>query len=117
MLAMSSSITLLPMVVCKSRKLAGFSNIILCEYSHPLEIVHRDLKVLLDNDLNLRIAHFGLSNEISGWGFLNDELRKSKVCSPEVIRGGVYAGPEIGVWSYFQVLFCFVEALRRLGED
>ena len=44
------------------------------EYSHGLKIVHRDLKpenVLLDADLNVKIADFGLSSEISDGDFLS----------------------------------------------
>ena len=44
------------------------------EYSHRLKIVHRDLKpenVLLDDNLNVKIADFGLSSVISDVDFLS----------------------------------------------
>ena len=78
------------------------------EYSHRLKIVHRDLKpenVLLDDDLNVKIADFGLSNEISDGDFLTTSCGSPNYAAPEVIRGGVYAGPEIDVWSSGVILF------------
>ncbi|KAI6154225.1 kinase-like domain-containing protein [Pisolithus tinctorius] len=77
------------------------------EYSHKLKIVHRDLKpenVLLDDDLNVKIADFGLSNEIKD-GFPEDELWSPNYAAPEVIRGGLYTGPEIDVWSCGVILY------------
>ena len=55
--------------------------------------------VLLDDDLNVKIADFGLSNEISDGNFLTTSCGSPNYVAPEVIRGGVYAGPEIDVWS------------------
>ena len=78
------------------------------EYSHRLKIVHRDLKpenVLLDDDLNVKIADFGLSNEISDGAFLTTSCGSPNYAAPEVIRGGVYAGPEIDVWSSGVILY------------
>ncbi|KAG5644955.1 hypothetical protein DXG03_007325 [Asterophora parasitica] len=78
------------------------------EYSHRLKIVHRDLKpenVLLDDDLNVKIADFGLSNEISDGDFLTTSCGSPNYAAPEVIRGGVYAGPEIDVWSSGVILY------------
>ncbi|KAF8079306.1 snf 1 [Lyophyllum atratum] len=78
------------------------------EYSHRLKIVHRDLKpenVLLDDDLNVKIADFGLSNEISDGDFLTTSCGSPNYAAPEVIRGGIYAGPEIDVWSSGVILY------------
>ncbi|GAV98684.1 snf 1 [Lentinula edodes] len=78
------------------------------EYSHRLKIVHRDLKpenVLLDDGLNVKIADFGLSNEISDGDFLSTSCGSPNYAAPEVIRGAVYAGPEIDVWSSGVILY------------
>ena len=78
------------------------------EYSHRLKIVHRDLKpenVLLDADLNVKIADFGLSNEIKDGDFLNTSCGSPNYAAPEVIRGGLYTGPEIDVWSCGVILY------------
>ncbi|KDQ62967.1 hypothetical protein JAAARDRAFT_120371 [Jaapia argillacea MUCL 33604] len=78
------------------------------EYSHRLKIVHRDLKpenVLLDDDLNVKIADFGLSNEIKDGDFLKTSCGSPNYAAPEVIRGGLYTGPEIDVWSCGVILY------------
>ncbi|KAJ7596993.1 CAMK/CAMKL/AMPK protein kinase [Mycena floridula] len=81
------------------------------DYSHRLKIVHRDLKpenVLLDDDLNVKIADFGLSREISDGDFLSTSCGSPNYAAPEVIRGAVYAGPEIDVWSAGVILYVMV---------
>jgi carbon catabolite-derepressing protein kinase len=78
------------------------------ENSHKLKIVHRDLKpenVLLDDDLNVKIADFGLSNEIKDGDFLKTSCGSPNYAAPEVIRGGLYTGPEIDVWSCGVILY------------
>jgi len=90
------------------------------EYSHRLKIVHRDLKpenVLLDNDLNVKIADFGLSNEISDGDFLTTSCGSPNYAAPEVIRGGVYAGPEIDVWSSGVILYVMLCGRLPFEDD
>ncbi|TEB32488.1 CAMK/CAMKL/AMPK protein kinase [Coprinellus micaceus] len=90
------------------------------EYSHRLKIVHRDLKpenVLLDDDLNVKIADFGLSNEISDGDFLTTSCGSPNYAAPEVIRGGVYAGPEIDVWSSGVILYVMLLGRLPFEDD
>lgn len=90
------------------------------EYSHRLKIVHRDLKpenVLLDDDNNVKIADFGLSNVISDGDFLSTSCGSPNYAAPEVIRGGVYAGPEIDVWSSGVILFVMLCGRLPFEDD
>ncbi|KAM6498911.1 Protein kinase-like domain containing protein [Amanita muscaria] len=90
------------------------------EYSHRLKIVHRDLKpenVLLDDGLNVKIADFGLSNEISDGDFLTTSCGSPNYAAPEVIRGGVYAGPEIDVWSSGVILYVMLCGRLPFEDD
>lgn len=90
------------------------------EYSHRLKIVHRDLKpenVLLDDDLNVKIADFGLSNEIKDGDFLKTSCGSPNYAAPEVIRGGLYTGPEIDVWSCGVILYVMLCGRLPFEDD
>ncbi|PBK75783.1 Pkinase-domain-containing protein [Armillaria solidipes] len=90
------------------------------EYSHRLKIVHRDLKpenVLLDDNLNVKIADFGLSSVISDGDFLSTSCGSPNYAAPEVIRGGIYAGPEIDVWSSGVILYVMMCGRLPFEDD
>ncbi|KAH3680303.1 hypothetical protein WICMUC_000370 [Wickerhamomyces mucosus] len=78
------------------------------EYCHRHKIVHRDLKpenLLLDDNLNVKIADFGLSNFMSDGNFLKTSCGSPNYAAPEVISGKLYAGPEVDVWSCGVILY------------
>lgn len=78
------------------------------EYCHRHKIVHRDLKpenLLLDGDLNVKIADFGLSNVLTDGNFLKTSCGSPNYAAPEVIGGKLYAGPEVDVWSCGVILY------------
>lgn len=78
------------------------------EYCHRHKIVHRDLKpenVLLDDQLNVKIADFGLSNIMTDGNFLKTSCGSPNYAAPEVISGKLYAGPEVDVWSCGVILY------------
>lgn len=78
------------------------------DYTHRHKIVHRDLKpenLLLDADLNVKIADFGLSNILEDGKFLKTSCGSPNYAAPEVIAGRVYAGPEVDIWSCGVILY------------
>ena len=78
--------------------------ILAVEYCHNRRIVHRDLKaenLLLDADMNIKIADFGFSNFFSLRGYLNTWCGSPPYAAPEVFEGKTYTGPEIDVWVSF----------------
>ncbi|KAL9114784.1 MAG: hypothetical protein Q9227_001464 [Pyrenula ochraceoflavens] len=101
----------------KSRRL--FQQIICAvEYCHRHKIVHRDLKpenLLLDQNENVKIADFGLSNIMTDGNFLKTSCGSPNYAAPEVISGKLYAGPEVDVWSCGVILYVFL--VGRLPFD
>ncbi|KAK3678876.1 Protein kinase [Recurvomyces mirabilis] len=101
----------------KARK---FFQQIVCavEYCHRHKIVHRDLKpenLLLDENLNVKIADFGLSNIMTDGNFLKTSCGSPNYAAPEVISGKLYAGPEVDVWSCGVILYVLL--VGRLPFD
>ena len=81
------------------------------EYCHFQKIVHRDLKpenLLLDSNLNIKIADFGLSNIMRDGDFLRTSCESPNYAAPEVISGHLYAGPEVDVWSCGVILYALL---------
>ncbi|PWN31029.1 Pkinase-domain-containing protein [Jaminaea rosea] len=78
------------------------------EYCHRRKIVHRDLKpenLLLDDQNNVKIGDFGLSNIMTDGDFLKTSCGSPNYAAPEVISGKLYAGPEIDIWSCGVILY------------
>ncbi len=101
-------------------KARRFSQQIVCavEYCHRHKIVHRDLKpenLLLDTELNVKIADFGLSNIMTDGNFLKTSCGSPNYAAPEVISGKLYAGPEVDVWSCGVILYVLL--VGRLPFD
>merc|ERR1711962_1470888 len=81
------------------------------DYCHRHNVVHRDLKpenLLLDNNLNVKIADFGLSNMMQDGEFLRTSCGSPNYAAPEVISGKLYAGPEVDIWSCGVVLYALL---------
>ncbi|XP_012273032.1 MAP/microtubule affinity-regulating kinase 3 [Orussus abietinus] len=81
------------------------------EYCHASGVAHRDLKaenLLLDGQMNVKIADFGFSNRFAPGERLSTWCGSPPYAAPEVFRGKHYAGPEIDVWSLGVVLYVLV---------
>ncbi|XP_076680984.1 AMP-activated protein kinase alpha subunit isoform X2 [Andrena cerasifolii] len=81
------------------------------DYCHRHMIVHRDLKpenLLLDHNLHVKIADFGLSNMMMDGEFLRTSCGSPNYAAPEVISGKLYAGPEVDIWSCGIILYALL---------
>jgi carbon catabolite-derepressing protein kinase len=103
----------------KARK---FFQQIICavEYCHRHKIVHRDLKpenLLLDDQSNIKIADFGLSNIMTDGNFLKTSCGSPNYAAPEVISGKLYAGPEVDVWSCGVILYVLLAGRLPFDDE
>ncbi|XP_041470128.1 serine/threonine-protein kinase SIK3-like, partial [Lytechinus variegatus] len=80
-------------------------------YCHKRGIVHRDLKaenLLLDANMNVKIADFGFSNFFEKDNLLKTWCGSPPYAAPELFEGREYNGPKADVWSLGVVLYVLV---------
>ncbi|XP_052616215.1 serine/threonine-protein kinase SIK2 isoform X4 [Peromyscus californicus insignis] len=81
------------------------------DYCHDRKIVHRDLKaenLLLDNNMNIKIADFGFGNFFKTGELLATWCGSPPYAAPEVFEGQHYEGPQLDIWSMGVVLYVLV---------
>lgn len=81
------------------------------EYIHKLNIVHRDLKpenLLLDENMNVKIVDFGLSNLYKQNQLLKTACGSPCYAAPEMIAGKKYNGIHVDIWSSGVILYAIL---------
>lgn len=84
----------------------------LCESLHyngfSIKIFLQAENLLLDADLNIKIADFGFSNYFSTSQKLDTFCGSPPYAAPELFLGRKYEGPEVDVWSLGVILYTLV---------
>ena len=78
------------------------------EYLHTIGFVHRDIKpenILLDKNMEIKIADFGLSNSYINGELLNTCCGSPCYAPPEMITGKPYRAESTDIWSIGIVLY------------
>eukprot|EP01134_Creolimax_fragrantissima_P004284 CFRG4284T1 len=81
------------------------------QYCHSKRVIHRDLKaenLLLDKDMNIKIADFGFGNTYTPGGVLDTFCGSPPYAAPELFQGIVYEGPEVDIWSLGVILYTII---------
>lgn len=80
-------------------------------YCHSQGVVHRDLKaenLLLDQNMNIKLADFGFSNQYTEGCLLSTWCGSPPYAAPELFQGLKYDGPKADIWSLGVVLYVLV---------
>nr|XP_011431433.3 PAS domain-containing serine/threonine-protein kinase isoform X1 [Crassostrea gigas] len=80
-------------------------------YLHSLNIVHRDIKdenVILNEDFRIKLIDFGAAAYMMPGKLFGTFCGTMEYCSPEVLLGNRYEGPELEMWSLGVTLYTLV---------
>ena len=81
------------------------------EYIHKLNFVHRDLKpenLLLDENMNIKIVDFGLSNIFQDFEMLKTACGSPWYAAPEMVAGKKYIPSWVDIWSSGIILYAMI---------
>jgi len=90
------------------------------DYIHSNKVSHRDIKpenLLLDSDMNIKVADFGLSNLMRDGVPLETACGSPNYAAPELLSGCGYCGNAVDVWSTGVVLFALVAGYLPFDDN
>ena len=78
------------------------------DYLHSREILHRDIKdenIIINNKFSCKLIDFGSATFYKPGQLFNTFYGTVEYCSPEVLKGFPYEGPELEMWSLGVLLY------------
>lgn len=80
-------------------------------YCHCQGVVHRDLKaenLLLDHNMNIKLADFGFSNQFTDGCLLSTWCGSPPYAAPELFQGLRYDGPKADIWVKNKIIIFII---------
>lgn len=80
-------------------------------YLHSLNILHRDIKdenIIIDQYFHVKLIDFGSATFMEEGKLFSTFYGTTEYCSPEVLAGNKYQGPELEIWSLGVTLFVLI---------
>lgn len=81
------------------------------DYLHSLKILHRDIKdenIIIDQYFHVKLIDFGSATFMEDGKLFSTFYGTTEYCSPEVLAGNKYAGPELEIWALGITLFVLI---------
>ncbi|XP_072330957.1 PAS domain-containing serine/threonine-protein kinase isoform X5 [Scyliorhinus torazame] len=89
------------------------------DYLHSKCILHRDIKdenVIIDEDFTIKLIDFGSAVNVEPGKVFHTFYGTIEYCSPEVLMGNPYSGPELEIWSLGVTLYTLVFAENPFSD-
>ncbi|XP_033156544.1 PAS domain-containing serine/threonine-protein kinase isoform X1 [Drosophila mauritiana] len=77
-------------------------------YLHEQKILHRDIKdenIIIDQNFTIKLIDFGSATFMEEGKFFSTFYGTTEYCSPEVLAGNRYVGPELEIWALGVTLY------------
>ncbi|XP_033251438.1 PAS domain-containing serine/threonine-protein kinase-like [Drosophila miranda] len=77
-------------------------------YLHEQKILHRDIKdenIIIDHHFNIKLIDFGSATFMEEGKYFSTFYGTTEYCSPEVLAGNRYVGPELEMWALGVTLY------------